>query len=747
MRKNKRKIFGVAFLITIVIVALFTTLGGITYARGLVEDTTGGGNLFNALPLMRYQLDYHDSGGGFWSRWSLTANVASQVNFGLYIITNALWAMGLWISSAAGYVVQEAFRFDLIGLSVEHIASNIQNIAGISRDGRFISGGLFSYLIPFIIVGVGAYVGVVGGIKKQTSKAVSAILNLVIVGILSLLFIASAATYINRINSFSTELANAALTAGIRMVNPDGQTQSNNSTDSTIATDAIRDILFDLQIRQPWLILQFGSTNMEEIGTERIAMILGYTHNSDARLELIESEVDDLENTHMSPAMVGLRFGTFFVLGIFSFGVSLFAIFLSAKSILVQILFILFATYLPISLLLSLIPGFESTARRAIMKLFNIILMRAGVIFIMVGTFSIVTLVFSMTGSTPFLIVLIIQIAVLVGAYTQFDNILDMMSLRDGSGSHSVGQKLMNPLRRTATRGTNRILGKVIAGGIGLKAGKAIAGRGNSDIAGNIHSGKANDKTDLKSFGKVTDGSIASTPGRNGSNTKNVSAGNRHGGMYGSDRQVGKHGEKHSMGNESHSSRSLGNPSGRNHGNGKQYDSLGSRLGRNVGAIKDAPVNIRDKAIHGVDTLHHMPTNIQDYGYRVRDNVSGKIDDIKTSVEENADDFKKGIQIENQNRKDRRLQKREEIMNQMKLKREHSHTHANIAKRGKQEGAINHINHRSDTRSNDPTDNLANNLTNHPFISRVTPITHFKKDDVTRKQVNKNKIERLRKRA
>ena len=38
--------------------------------------------------------------------------------------------------------------------------------------------------------------------------------------------------------------------------------------------DLIRDSLFSIQVQQPWLLLQFDDSNIEEIGEDRVNKIL-----------------------------------------------------------------------------------------------------------------------------------------------------------------------------------------------------------------------------------------------------------------------------------------------------------------------------------------------------------------------------------------------------------------------------------------------------------------------------------------
>ena len=51
----------------------------------------------------------------------------------------------------------------------------------------------------------------------------------------------------------------------------------NSDSEGKDSVDLIRDSLFSIQVQQPWLLLQFGNSNAEEIGTDRVEAV-SYTH-------------------------------------------------------------------------------------------------------------------------------------------------------------------------------------------------------------------------------------------------------------------------------------------------------------------------------------------------------------------------------------------------------------------------------------------------------------------------------------
>ena len=79
-------------------------------------------------------------------------------------------------------------------------------------------------------------------------------------------------------------------------------------------------------------------------------------------------------------------YGMVFFLLFFNLGITIFVFLLTGMMLFSQILFIIFAMFLPISFLLSMIPSYESMAKQAIVRVFNTIMTRAGITLIVTVT-------------------------------------------------------------------------------------------------------------------------------------------------------------------------------------------------------------------------------------------------------------------------------------------------------------------------------------------------------------------------
>ena len=96
-----------------------------------------------------------------------------------------------------------------------------------------------------------------------------------------------------------------------------------------------------------------------------------------------------------------------------------------------QILFIIFAMFLPISFLLSMIPSYESMAKQAIVRVFNTIMTRAGITLIVTVAFSISSMFYNISTDYPFFMVAFLQIVCFAGIYMKLGDLMSMFSLNE----------------------------------------------------------------------------------------------------------------------------------------------------------------------------------------------------------------------------------------------------------------------------------------------------------------------------
>ena len=481
---TKKKIFHflkMALFVVALSLILLSLLGTVAHATGLVDDTINAENLYSKYPLSNYQLDFYVDNSWSWLPWNWLDGIGKSVQYGLYCITNFVWTISLYLSNATGYVVQEAYKLDFINDMADSIGKSIQTLAGVTQNG-FSSSGFYVGFLLLIILVVGLYVAYTGLIKRETSKALHAVINFVVVFVLSASFIAYAPDYIKKINEFSSDISTASLDLGTKIMLPNSDSEGKDSV------DLIRDSLFSIQVEQPWLLLQFGNSNAEEIGTDRVeALVSASPEDEDGktREEVVKTEIEDNDNNNLTIPQVVNRLGMVFFLLFFNLGITIFVFLLTGMMLFSQILFIIFAMFLPISFLLSMIPSQENLAKQAIVRVFNTIMTRAGITLIVTVAFSISSMFYNISTDYPFFMVAFLQIVCFAGIYMKLGDLMSMFSLNAGD-SQSMGRRIFRRpylfMRHRARRMEHRIARAVSAGGIsggvaGAVAGSAVAGK------------------------------------------------------------------------------------------------------------------------------------------------------------------------------------------------------------------------------------------------------------------------------
>ena len=472
MRKRKiLRFFGIILLSILGVLVFLAITGTVAHAAGLVDNTVSDANAYSQYPVENYQLDFYVDSSWDWLPWNWLDGIGKSIQYGLYAITNFVWTVSLYISNATGYVVQEAYKLDFISDTANSIGKNIQTLAGITQNG-FSSEGFYVGFLLILILVMGIYIAYTGLIKRETTKAVHAVINFLVVFILSASFIAYAPNYISKINDFSADISNSALSLGTKIVLPDSNSKGKDSV------DLIRDSLFSIQVKQPWLLLQYGESDIETLGADRVESLLSASPDTDDREDIVVDEIEDRDNANLSVTKTMSRLGTVVFLFIFNIGISIFVFLLTGMMIFSQVLFIIYAMFQPISFILSMIPTYEGMAKKALTKLFNTIMLRAGITLIITTAFSISTMFYSISSGYPFFMVAFLQIVTFAGIYMKLGDLMSMFSLQ-ANDTQQIGRRIMRRpymfLNRRARRLERKIGRTVAAGAAGGVAGAAAA--------------------------------------------------------------------------------------------------------------------------------------------------------------------------------------------------------------------------------------------------------------------------------
>lgn len=634
-RKLHKRILS-AFLVCILLTGLLLSAANmeVSAASGLVDETIDAGNLYSQYRWDNYQIDFYVDTSWDWLPWNWMDRIDNKISSVFYGISDGIWLISVLLSSGTGYIVQQTYSLDFIGDMADDIGKNIQILAGMNTGSKkFNADGFYTWLLLFIVLIVGGYMAYAGLIKRKTTEAVSAAVNMLVIFLLTAAFIAYAPQYIKNINDFSADLSNGVLELGAKLVMP------GNDEMGVKATDKIRNNLFAIQVYKPWLLLQFGTTDETAIESERIAAgvdgdriksilsVSPVTNFGEDRQTAVKTDIETYKNVNMTVTNVAGRFGTVILIGFLNLIISIFVAIMCGLVIFTQLLFIIFALYLPLNFILSMLPTYNGLLKKAVLKLFNTILMRAGLTLLITIAFSLSAMIYSMSGDYPFLMVAFLQIVVFVGTYLKMDEILSMVALGDGSGNKrgrflkSMGRYMvMRELfgRRYSSGGRRAAVSRNAGAGNGTgggTGGNAGSSSGNEPApSGESNSQRASSHTN-NSGSKPVREPVRANENVNGTENNGASENERTTVSYGSKTQ-----------------------------------SAGTKAGKRVGMVMDSGKRLKDRMSLVKENVKNTPTEIK-YQAGLH----------RKAMEQNVKDFKEGIAGERNRRETGRLQEQNRI--------------------------------------------------------------------------------------
>lgn len=654
LQKPRKQILS-AFLVCMLLTGLFLSAANmeVAAASGLVDETIDAGNLYSQYRWDNYQIDFYVDTSWDWLPWNWMDRIDNKISSVFYGISDGIWLISVLLSSGTGYIVQQTYSLDFIGDMADDIGKNIQILAGMNTGSKkFNADGFYTWLLLFIVLIVGGYMAYAGLIKRKTTEAVSAAVNMLVIFLLTAAFIAYAPQYIKNINDFSADLSNGVLELGAKLVMP------GNDEMGVKATDKIRNNLFAIQVYKPWLLLQFGTTDETAIESERIAAgvdgdriksilsVSPVTNFGEDRQTAVKTDIETYKNVNMTVTNVAGRFGTVILIGFLNLIISIFVVIMCGLVIFTQLLFIIFALYLPLNFILSMLPTYNGLLKKAVLKLFNTILMRAGLTLLITIAFSLSAMIYSMSGDYPFLMVAFLQIVVFVGTYLKMDEILSMVALGDG-GSNKRGRFLKSMGRYMVMR---KLFGRRYYSGGRRAAVSRNAGAGNGTDGGT---------------GGNAGSSSGNEPAPSGeSNSQRASSHTNNSGSKPVRKPVGESANepvRNPVGNNENASKNDGRRSESEWTTIYQADkmpSAGTKAGQRVGMVMDSGKRLKDRMSLVKENVKNTPTEIK-YQAGLQRNA----------VERNIRDFKESIAGERNRRETGRLQERNRIQTDAGRKR------------------------------------------------------------------------------
>ncbi|MCM3597906.1 hypothetical protein M4D55_19230 [Metabacillus idriensis] len=325
--------------------------------------------------------------------YKMEANIGDGIkdapNQALHAINQGMWGFNKTLASFTLYSINQLMSFDLI--------SSIASEAGIMSERIYeIMSGTFLSLFIIFVGGTAAWRYFV---NQQAGHAVKAIIGALAIMVLTFWFYSDATGNIKWLNDRGAELEGIASSANVLVSSDEFDSNAVYNPKEGIAV--LENQLFNLMVKRPYLLLNYGSTKESDIVSEdpnrvdKLLAIKPYSEEGkEQRKRIISDEVANFDNKQMSPEFSGERFGYLIITIISTIALSIPVLLLGIFKFLLQVWFLALVIFTAIPLVLSLIPSYSESALNHGKKLVGVLLMKAGLVLLIAVITGLVTILY-----------------------------------------------------------------------------------------------------------------------------------------------------------------------------------------------------------------------------------------------------------------------------------------------------------------------------------------------------------------
>ncbi|MFJ7034015.1 CD3337/EF1877 family mobilome membrane protein [Bacillus cereus] len=430
---------------------------------------------YEEYPPSSYGIDIYTPEGGFGESlkfWKWGDKVKEQMVAILFSLISIGWTINLGISTFVTSMVGQSMSLNIVADVGDKLGDVISKAAGFNGSW---GNGIYSELIGLMLALLACWVIWVGFVQRRQSEMLGGLLKALGILVFTLGFFANSSYIIKGLNTFSEQVNKTVLDST--------QSISGASEGYSSGVDSITDLTHTLLIKQPYTLLQFGTTDMKKIGDERIKKMLTTT-NADERQKLLEHEVKDennkilvLDATFERGALVLLLFlingPLWVVLGLCSMAMLFY-----------QLMFIIVALMSPVMLLMALVPAWTGTAKGFLSELFRTLLMKVAIGFLITLMFWVSSILFSATDKYGYLVVAALQVLSFLGVWLYRKTIFDAITTVPASAGAARASDAMSNIRqkyRDVRRGSKTVgRGVAVAGAAGVASAAMVGKVGKS---------------------------------------------------------------------------------------------------------------------------------------------------------------------------------------------------------------------------------------------------------------------------
>ncbi|PQZ52244.1 hypothetical protein CQZ94_24925 [Bacillus sp. MYb209] len=422
---------------------------------------------FEEHPPSSYGIDIYTPEGGFGESlkfWRWGDKVKEQMVAVLFSLISIGWTLNLAVSTFVTSMVGQSMSLNIVADVGDKLGDVISKAAGFNGSW---GTGIYSELIGLMLAFLACWVIWVGFVERRQSEMLGGLLKTLGILVFTLGFFANSSYIIKGLNNFSEQTNKTVLDA----------TQSIAGTKEGYSSgvDSITDLTHTLLIKQPYTLLQFGTTDMKKIGDERIKKMLTTT-NTDERQKLLEHEVKDENNKILELDATFERGALVLLLFVINGPLWVVLCLCSMAMLFYQLMFIIVALMSPVMLLMALVPAWTGTAKKFLAELFRTLLMKVAIGFLLTLMFWVSSILYSATDKYGYLVVAALQVLSFLGVWLYRKTIFDAITTVPASAGAARASDAMSNIRdkyRDVKRGSKAVGRSVAVAGTGV----AMAGK------------------------------------------------------------------------------------------------------------------------------------------------------------------------------------------------------------------------------------------------------------------------------
>ncbi|HHB1999739.1 hypothetical protein J0818_28835 [Bacillus cereus] len=426
---------------------------------------------YEEYPASSYGIDIYTPEGGFGESlkfWKWGDKVKEQMVAVLFSLVSIGWTINLAVSTFVTSMVGQSMSLNIVADVGDKLGDVISKAAGFNGSW---GNGIYSELIGLMLALLACWVIWVGFVQRRQSEMLGGLLKALGILVFTLGFFANSSYIIKGLNTFSEQVNKTVLDST--------QSISGASEGYSSGVDSITDLTHTLLIKQPYTLLQFGTTDMKKIGDERIKKMLTTT-GADERQDLLKEEVEQKKNTILTLDATFERGALVLLLFLINGPLWVVLGLCSMAMLFYQLMFIIVALMSPVMLLMALVPAWTGTAKRFLSELFRTLLMKVAIGFLITLMFWVSSILFSATDKYGYLVVAALQVLSFLGVWLYRKTIFDAITTVPASAGAARASDAMSNIRqkyRDVRRGSKTVgRGVAVAGAAGL-ASAAVAGK------------------------------------------------------------------------------------------------------------------------------------------------------------------------------------------------------------------------------------------------------------------------------